>query len=59
MKRLAKQLLTVSGIVVLVLALQGCSGSPGISTSVGIHHSPNSGWGHSINVGIHNHGYRW
>lgn len=59
MKRLAKHMLTIAGIVVLVLAVEGCSGNPGISTSVGIHRSPSGDWGHSINVGIHNHGYGW
>ena len=59
MKRITRRLLTISGIVALVLLLEGCSANTGISTSVGIHRSPSGQWGHSINVGIHNHGHRW
>jgi hypothetical protein len=30
-----------------------------VSTGIGIHRSPNGDWGHSISVGIHNHGRGW
>ncbi len=59
MNRITRRLLAISGIVALVLLLEGCSASTGISTSVGIHRSSSGQWGHSINVGIHNHGHRW
>jgi len=59
MIRIAKHLLTIAGIVGLFLVLESCSGNPIVSTGVGIHRSPNGDWGHSISVGVHNHGRRW
>ena len=58
MKRVAIHLLMVAAIVCLFLVLESCSGNPRVSTGVGIHRSPNGDWGHSISVGIHNHGHR-
>jgi hypothetical protein len=59
MKRIVRQFLTVSGIAMLFLVLQSCSGNPSVSTGIGIHRSPNGDWGHSINIGIHSHGRNW
>lgn len=39
--------------------LLACSGNTSINTDVGIHRSSNGNWGHSISVGINNHGRRW
>ena len=59
MRRIVRHLLTIAGITALVLVLESCSGNPSVSTGVGIHRSANGDWGHSISVGIHNHGRRW
>ena len=59
MRRLAKQILAALWLVLLSLALDGCSGNANVSTGVGIYRSSSGNWGTSLSIGVHSHSRGW
>ena len=59
MRRILRRLLPIAWILVLFLALEGCSGNPSVSTGINLHRSPSGDWGTSLSVGVHSHGRYW
>jgi len=59
MKRTAKHILAIAGIVTLFLALEACSSNSSVNTTYGYQGSRSSNWGSSITFGVHTHGTGW
>ena len=59
MRRILGSLLPITGLIMGLLAIEGCSGNPRVSGGVGIHRSSSGNWGTSLSVGVHSHGRRW
>jgi len=60
MKRTAKHILAIAGIVTLFLALEACTTTTSsVNAPHGYQGSNNSDWGRSITFGVHTHGSGW
>lgn len=59
MKQMMRRCLAVAGLVVMALALQGCSANRQVKGSAGFQGSRSGDWGSSITFGVHTHGRGW
>ena len=59
MKRMARQILAIVGIVTLFLAVGACSTHQSVTSTYGFQGNPNGNWGSSISFGVHSHGRGW